>query len=119
VDQAIVQAAKRRSIDAQPLGHPGPEAFDGNVGGLCQRMYNLAPLFRFHVDCDASFVSVGAEKDRAEARRRKWRPAARFVALADGFYLDDVGTEITEILGAQWASQDLRQVEDAYASQGF
>src|ERR1700730_9917798 len=119
MDQAVVQSAQRRRIDAKTLRDARSETFDGNVGGLCQRMDDLAPLFRFHVSGDASLVPGCAEKDGAEARRRKRWPAARFVALADGFYLDDVCTEITEILGAQWASQDLRQVEDADASQGF
>jgi hypothetical protein len=76
----------------------------------------LASLFRFHVDSDASLVSVGAEKDSTKAGRRERRPAACFVTLPDGLYLDDVGAEITEILGAQWTSQDFRQVEHAYAS---
>jgi hypothetical protein len=39
--------------------------------------------------------------------------------LADGLHLDDVGTEITEILGAQGTRQDFRQVEDTDAGQGF
>jgi hypothetical protein len=39
--------------------------------------------------------------------------------LANGLYLDDVGTEVAEILGAQGTCQDFRQVEDAYASEGF
>jgi hypothetical protein len=63
-------------------------------------MDNLASLFRFHVDGNASLVSVGAEKDSAKAGRRERRPAACFVTLPDGLYLDDVGTEITEVLGA-------------------
>ena len=79
-------------------------------------MDNLTSLFRFHVDGDASLVSVGAEKDSAKAGRRERWPAACFVTLANGLHLDDVGTEITEILGAQWTSQDFRQVEHAYAS---
>ncbi len=82
-------------------------------------MDDLASLFRFHVDGDAALVAVGAEKDGAKSGRRKRRPAACFVTLPDGFYLDDVGAEITEILGAQWTGQDFRQVEHAYASQGF
>jgi hypothetical protein len=82
-------------------------------------MDNLSSLFRFHVDRNASLVPVGAEKDGAKAGRRERRPAACFVTFANGLHLDDVGTEITEILGAQGTSEDFRQVEDAYASQGF
>ena len=100
MDQAVVQGAQRRCIDAQALGNPGSETFDGDVGGFCQRMNDLAPLLRFHVDGDAALVAVGAEKHRAKARRRKRRPAARLIPLADGLHLDDVGAEITEILGA-------------------
>jgi hypothetical protein len=119
VDQTIVQRAKRCSIDPQPLSDSGPETFDRDVGGPCQRMDNLASLFRFHVDGNASLVSVGAEKDGAKAGCRERRPAACFVTLPYGLYLDNLGTEIAEILGAQWTGQDFRQVEDAYASQGF
>jgi hypothetical protein len=39
--------------------------------------------------------------------------------VANGLYLDDVGTEITEILGAERTRQNFRQVEDADAGQGF
>ena len=46
MDQAVVQGAKRRRIDAKALGDPGPETFDGDVGGFCQRMNDLASLFR-------------------------------------------------------------------------
>ena len=119
MNQAVVQGAKRRCVDAKALGDPGSETFDGDVGGFCQRMDDLAPLFRLHVDGNAALVAVGAEKDRAKARRRKRRPAARFVPLADGLHLDDVGAEIAEILGAQGTRQDFRQVEDADAGQGF
>ena len=100
MDQSLVQGAKRCSIDPQPLSDSSPKTFNRDVGGACQRMHNLTSLFRFHVDGDASLVSVGTEKDSAKARRRKRRPAARFITLADGLYLDDVGTEIAEILGA-------------------
>jgi len=41
-----------------------------------------------------------------------------FRHLAHGFYLDDVGAEITRYW-ATWTGQDFRQVEHAYASQGF
>jgi hypothetical protein len=119
VDQALVQRAKRSSIDPQPLSDSGPETFDCDVGGPCQRMDNLSSPFRFHVDSDASLVSVGTEKDGAKAGRRERGPTACFVTLPDGLYLDDFGTEIAEILGAQWTSQNFRQVEDAYAGQGF
>jgi hypothetical protein len=100
VDQAIVQSAKRRCIDPESLSDPGSETFDCDVGGPCQRMDNLASLFRFHVNGDASLVSVGAEKHGAKTGRRERWPAAGFVTLANGLYLDDVGTEVAEILGA-------------------
>ena len=119
MDQTVVQSPQRRCIDAEALGDTGPETFDGDVGGFCQRMNDLASLFRFHVDGDAALVAVGAEKDGAKTRRRKRRPAARLVALADGLHLDDVGAEITEILRAQRTCQNFRQVEDADAGQGF
>jgi hypothetical protein len=40
----------------------------------------------------------------AMLRWERW-PAARFVALAHGLHLDDVGAEIAEILGAQRTRQ--------------
>jgi hypothetical protein len=100
VNQTLVHDAKRWAVDSQSLGNAGPETFEGDVGRPCQRMDDLSPLFGFQVDGDAALVSIGAEKDSAKAGRRERRPAAGFVALSHGFHLDDVGTEIAEILGA-------------------
>ena len=119
MDQPVIQRPQRRSIDSEPLGDAGSETFDGDIRGSGQRVDDLASLFSLQIDCDATLVSVGAQKNSSKTGRRKRRLTARFIALPDGFHLDDVGAEIAEILGAQGPGQDFRQIQDAYSSQGF
>ena len=106
MDEAVVECTKAVGIDRQSFGNASAEALDGDVGGFCQFMHQRPPLLRFHIDRDASLVAVGAQKHGAELRRRKGRPSPSFIALPHRFDLDDLRTEITQILRAQRTSEN-------------
>src|ERR1700751_3198781 len=112
MNQPVVERTKARGIDAQPLGNAGAEAFNGDVGGSRELVYELAPLVRLHVDRDASLVAIGTQKHRAEAGRGKGWPAARLVSLPHRLDLDDFGAEIAEILRAKRTCEHLRKIEN-------
>jgi len=63
---------------------------------------------------------LALRKDGAEAGRRKGRPAAVFRHLARRFStLMMSAPRSPRYWAPQWTGQDFRQVEHAYASQGF
>ena len=111
MDQARVDCLQRRCVDAQTLGHAGTEALDGDVALGCQAMGESAAFGLLEVDDHAALVAVDAEEDGAELVFLERRPAAGFVAQAEGFDLDDVRAEIAQRLRAERAGENAREIQ--------
>ena len=106
MDQALIQATKRRRIDTQPLGDTRSEAFDGDVGGLCQGVDDLASLFRLHIDGDASLVAVNRKEVGADAVDEGRSPQPRVIAARRRLNLHDLRAHIAEHHGAERARKN-------------
>ncbi len=92
-DEARIEAAQRRLVDAQAFLHAGPHVDHQRVGPRDQRMQELEATRRGVVEREAALVAVVRLKVRA--RQPAGEPAERIAALR-ALDLDDVGAELGE-----------------------
>src|SRR6185369_8074265 len=65
VDEARVHALDRVVVDAEPLGHPAPEALDDHVGPRGEPAERVPALRLLDVETDAALVAVDREVEHA------------------------------------------------------
>src|SRR5439155_10751773 len=73
----------------------------------------LQPVRLAQIERDGLLVAIAGKVVRAEFADKRRAPAARVVAGAGPFDLDDLGAEIAEQLAAERTSQDARDIENA------
>ena len=93
------------------------EIVDQHVGLLDQAGENFLPRRHRHVERERTLVAIDAEKIGRLAADEGWPPGAGVVAGAGRLDLDDVGAHVAEHHGAQRASEDAREIDDAQAGE--
>ncbi len=113
MDQAIVERAKAGGARSPSRSAtPVPKLSMATSADFASACTSRRPLSDFILIAMLALVAVGAQEHRAQTWRRKRRPSARLITLPHRLDLDDLGTEITEILRAERPGQHLREIEN-------
>src|SRR5262249_56523779 len=94
----------------------GAKVVDHHIGLGGQPQQQLTPLRVLHVDADTTLAMVDGDEVVADVMQVGWR-AAGSIATARSFYLDHVGTKISEQHGGKRPGEDMGEVEDTYPHQ--
>ena len=114
IDQARIDLAQAAVVDAEALCDPGAIAFDDDLCGLGNFLDDLHTFRRFEIDCDTLLVSIHCQEYRA-LPILAGRPGTCVIATLGRFDLDHLGTQLSQVLGAQRPRQDFRQIQHAHA----
>ena len=122
-DDAGVDRAERRVVDAEPLRHAGAEVVHDDVGPGRELVKEGAPFRPLEVDADALLVAVEREEVGTHALVGVAgvvpQQAARHLAGAGRLHLDRLGAEIGQQHACERARQHVRQVEHHDVREGF
>jgi hypothetical protein len=108
---------QKRRRESQALEHPRAEALDNRVGVGDQLQKSLAILVPLQVERDYALVPADAQPPRSSVANRLAHRSRR-VATARALDLDDLSAEIRQQGADARPGDDVRQLEDADASQG-
>jgi aminoglycoside phosphotransferase family enzyme/predicted kinase len=116
-DQPRVEGQERLGPQAEPVGAGGFEVFQKHIAAPHQLLKEPYAFGLGEVEGDGTLVAVAREIVRAERTDERWAPAARLVAAAGPFDLDDLGPEVAEDLPTERGGQHPRCIQDADSGQ--
>jgi hypothetical protein len=124
VDQPRIDRGERGVIEAVTGQRADLEIFDDDVGLAAEIADDAPAVGRGEVDGDRLLAAIAAEIVSGFGRvapvrvlQKRRPPAARVVAAARLFDLDDLGAEVGEQLRAPRAGKHARQIDDGKMSE--
>ncbi len=107
VDELRVEGVARGGADAEPLGDPGAEALDQDVGALDEVENAGGAVGGLEVDQNGALAAVGDVVGRVDGEPAATRPV----------HADDVRAEVGEEHGGERSRADARQFDDAHSGE--
>jgi hypothetical protein len=109
IDKVVALALEAFKVDAESFSYAGAIAFDNDICGPRELSSDLFAGFRLEVDCQAALVAIRTQ-EHGTSLATEWRPTTSVIADDARLYLNNVGAEVSKILRAKWARQDLGEV---------